>query len=238
MALAIDASTPAYVNSGSAATSGTTASFTPPLGALLVVLQAQGGNATAILQPTNTGGAVRWDLNAASSSLGNSVTANVWCGVVTTSASMTVTVTFSGGASLHVGFGVAVVTGQDQNYLGASGVNSSAGDLPNFTFGRPLQGTNSLVLCAVANGGSTTVGTPGTGQSLSFNSISFSGAATTTSNWAQYLTGMNLNAGSLPTLNDTAPNVNYGMAAAEIVALDGRSVGRGPLQYPFGQFGS
>jgi hypothetical protein len=218
MALAVHASTPVYVSTATSASSLTTASFTPPVGSLLVVLFSNADLAIGINKPTNTGGAVTWDASVAASELANSCGAAVWRGLVTTSAAMTVTATPTSISQTDWGFGVPVVTGQAATQNGATGVATSASGTPSVTTSA-LVGDNSLVLGAFANDFNGTIGTPGAGQSLTFNAHAFSFAASGSADWAQYLTGMNLAAGGTATLNDTAPTgVNFCAAAVEILA--------------------
>jgi hypothetical protein len=225
MALAIDASTPAYKSTGNGGNTGTltTASFTPPLGSLLVVMWAIGSTASqAMVKPTNTGGAVTWDAAVAISEAANGCCAAIWMGTVTTSASMTVTETLGSGLT-EWGFGVAVVTGQAASPKGATQpATAASAALPSGTIAS-LTGSNSLIVASVSNYTDATVGTPGTGQSVTFNGLSFSGVDTTNggSEWAQYLTGMNLAAGASATINDTAPSIVYSMAMLEILAAAG-----------------
>lgn len=227
MALAIDASTPAYVSTGISSTNVatlTTASFTPPNGALLAVLFSQDNGAVTVTQqkPSNTGGAVTWDAAVKVQQASNSVVNSVWLGTVTTSAAMTVTQTI-GTAEIDWGFGVVVVTGQAATQNGATQTGGSNSGTPTATIAS-LVGANSLVVASLCNFTNLTVGTPGTGQSISFNGNSFSDSdnAHSGSFWSQYLTGINLAAGVSATINDTAPTaINYGIAMLEILAATG-----------------
>lgn len=222
MALAVDASTPAFVSTTSGNVSTlTSASFTPPLGALLVVMYVNSAQTTANNKPSNTGGAVTWDAAVAVSEAVNSVIASIWRGVVTTSASMTVTDTL-GAASQDWGYGVAVITGQAATQNGATQVATSASGLPSGTIAS-LTGANSLILGCASNFSNATVGTPGTNQTLTFNghAFSFSDATLGGSGWAQFDTRISLAAGASDTINDTAPTVDYSLAMLEILASTG-----------------
>jgi hypothetical protein len=226
---AIDTSTPALVTAGNATTavnSLTTASFTPPLGALLVVVYSCPFQNTAMVKPTNTGGAVTWDA-AVAVAIGTAGqgAVGIWRGLVTTSAAMTVTENPNAGAQSWV-MGVVVVTSQHATVNGKTATASSASGTPSVTLST-LNGSNSLCL---AVGGQNSLGTAPTipaGQSNSFNGRTFQQVDTTNGDveWAQYLTGMNLAAGANATLNDTAPTgISYVMAALEVVDVNGVTV--------------
>jgi hypothetical protein len=224
MALAIDTSTPAYTSTTTTSVSSlTSVSFTPPLGALLAVSYANGGGATAMNQPSNTGGAVTWDAAVKVSEVANSAAAATWFGTVTTSASMTVTVT-TGLTHKDWGFGVVVVTGQAATQNGGTQIATSASGLPSGTIAS-LVGTNSLIIGSVSNFTNGTGPTIPAGQSDVFNGNTYlmtdgvSGGAT----WSQFLTGINLSAGSSATINDTAPTIDYALAMVEILAAAGAS---------------
>jgi len=218
--LAIDGSTPAAVSTNASVASLTTASFTPPLNSLLVVIFGTGWSATGISSPSNTGGGVTWNGAVAVSETANNSGAAVWLGTVTTSASMTVTCN-PASAIGQWGFGVAVVTGQAASPAGATNVSTSGNGIPTCTIAS-LTGSNSLVLAGIGNATNGTIGTPGTGQSITWNGHSFgynSGGGG--SGWGQYLTGMNLAAGSSATISDTAPTIHYSEAMLEILAATG-----------------
>lgn len=234
MALAIDLSTPAAVaTAGTAVTTRVTASFTPPLGALIVVGFASTANNTTVGTPTNTGGAVTWDGSAAITTNTAGVT-QIWRGVVTTSASMTVTYTV--GSSIS-GWGIfpAVITGQVTSQTGAAtGTASSAtAALPSGTISS-LTGANSLVLGVVDNNSNATGPTLGAAQSNIFGTRTFTYAdgGSTSGGWMQYRSAMNLALGASATLNDTAPSVSYTMSMLEILAIPG--TGFFPSRMPLG----
>lgn len=223
MALAIDTSTPPYATSAAGVTSLTTASFTPPTGALLVVCATNASARATLSKPTNTGGTVSWaNAVAITGSNGNPVAA-IWLGTVTVSSSMTVTAAFDASAGTF-GLGVPVITGQAATQNGATNSALSTGGLPAVTLSS-LAGSNSLVIAAFCQSSSGTVGTSGTNQSQTFNGNAYSFADTTNgnANWVQYDTRMNLSAGSSDTINDTAPSVRFQAVAIEIVVVGGVS---------------
>lgn len=220
MALAFDSSTPAPVSntSGSTITSQTTAAFTPPLGALLVVTAQQGNTAQSMTQPSNTGGAVTWDA-AAKVELKSPNASAIWFGKVTTSASMTVTINLAV-ASNYWGGCVAVVTGQAASQSGAAtGTNGNAAQTPTVTTSN-LVGTNSFVIASIADGSDMATPTIPAGQSDVFGgrTLAWTGGAGTDSGWVQYLTSP-IAPGNPATLNDTAPTgIRHTTVAAEILA--------------------
>lgn len=134
MALAIDASTPAIaVSTNNGIATVTSASFTPPAGALLYIRWAW-----------NTGAANTPAAPSITDSLGTPLTYTLldhhsradspavdgqcaqWSGVVGTSAAMTVTVTAGTGTTVHGGaLHITVLTGQHATPIGAHGKSSS-----------------------------------------------------------------------------------------------------------------
>lgn len=215
MALAIDASTPVIVNTAGAVASLTTASFTPPLGALLVVMFNNAANTNLQTTPTNTGGAVTWAGSAQQTEAANACAASVWLGTVTTSASMTVTAHVT--SSADWGFAVAVVTGQAATQNGATQIGTSASGAPSATIAS-LTGSNSLVLGSIANFSNGTGPTVGSNQSDSFNAHTFLWQdGTNAAGWMQFDTRISLSAGASDTINDSAPTIAYSMVAVEIL---------------------
>lgn len=220
--LGIDSSTPAYVSTTTGfATSLTTASFTPPLGALLVVAFANANTTSLQTVPTNTGGAITWNGSAKVTEAANSCSSSIWFGTVTTSASLTVTGHVASASDW--GIGVVVVTGQSATQNGATQVASSASGTPSGTIAS-LIGSSSLVLGSIANFSNATVGTPGTNQSLSFNGHTYSMTDATSGSaiWAQSDTRISLAAGTSDIINDTAPTaIDYSLTMCEIIAASG-----------------
>lgn len=218
--LAIDASTPPFLTQvafgGAAVASLTTASFTPPAGALLIVPFGNSANTTLQTAPTNTGGTVAWDATAKVTEAANGCASSIWLGTVTVSASMTVTLHKAATATNWTG-GVAVVTGQAATQNGATGVNTSANGLPSQSV--TTLGANSLILGSIVNFTNGTLPTVPANQSTTFGSRVFTNAdAANAAIWAQYLTGINLAAGATATINDTAPSVAYSLTMIEILA--------------------
>lgn len=219
MALAIDASTPAYVSTlNTSVATLTTASFTPPSGALLVVGFVNGFSRT-MNQPTNSGGTVSWNAAVTITATQNGVAA-LWLGKVTSSASMTVSETPSSASSAW-GIGVAVVTGQAASPVGVTNSSTGAPAAPSVTLTN-LTGSNSLILGVCNNGSNGTVPAAGTNQSQSFNgnAFSFSDTVDASSGWMQYDTRINLAAGSNDTLNNSGA-VNNAFVAIEVLASTG-----------------
>jgi hypothetical protein len=219
MALAIDASTPALVTSTTSVASLTTASFTPPVGSLLVVGYTSAFS-VAMAKPTNTGGTVSWSASVLATKTQNGLAA-LWLGTVTASAAMTVTESM--GSTAGVSMGVVVVTGQAATQNGIVTSSSGAPAAPSITLS-PLVGANSLILGVCNNGSNSTVGTVGANQTQTFNGNVFtlSDATNGDAGWMQYDTRINLAAGASDTLNTTA-SCNNAFVAAEILAAGGGS---------------
>jgi hypothetical protein len=223
MALAISNTTPSLVaRSQTVTNSNVTASFTPPLGALLLVMYTNPSNTSANQnKPTNTGGAVTWDgARILTQALTNGVICSFWGGVVITSASMTVTQGISAN-SADWAEGVIVITGKAASPYGQTQTATSASGTPSATISA-LTGSNSLVIGAIGNHTSASGGTAGSGQSKVFGTKTFNTTDATGSNasWGQWLTGGA--AGTSATINDTAPtSIAYGLAMIEILASTG-----------------
>ena len=227
--ITLDASTPIPVFGSGSASTLTTASFTPPLGAmLLVAFTKDSGTAVTMNAPTNTGGAVTWD-SAVAVNISSQGQSAIWRGVVTTSASMTVTCNLSV-ASSWWGVMVAVITGQAASQTGAATTtNSGTSSSPTGTIAS-LAGSNSLVVAAINNFSNGTLPTIPTGQSDVWSSTTLAWNSTTNAaGWLQYNTGMNLAAGSSETINDTAPSISWSEAMLEIIAA---GAGGGPFFTP------
>lgn len=128
MAIDVDSSSPSIVTITNT-TSGTTASFTPPAGALLVVaVGAESGNNGDPPAISNSGTALTWTLwkyRDQYSSGGQVGMAAIWTAPVAASSAMTVTATWS--FANYGGLKVFVVTGADTaSPVGAIGEGSSA----------------------------------------------------------------------------------------------------------------
>src|SRR4051812_21284339 len=132
MAIAIDASSPALVHGVSVSSTVTTASFTPPAGALLVACVAANSSAglSTTAAMTDTAG-LTWTQRSVANfaSTARSGYAGIYTALVPTSAAMTVTVTTSGssGTTRRPSLQVYVVTGADvTDPLISSGTGTSA----------------------------------------------------------------------------------------------------------------
>ena len=221
MTLAIDATTPVWANSTATVTTLTSASFSPPANALLAVLWANGQNSVGLSSITDSISAVTWGVAAKASSLNSTHEgAEVWLGQVGASAPGALTVTSHFASNGSQAMGVVVITGaapMTAQTGQTQAVNNAAGTgLPSATISA-LSGSNSLVLAAIANGSNVTLPTIPAGQSDVFNGNTYAAAQTSAAGWAQYLTGINLAAGSSATINDTAPTINYSLAMLEIL---------------------
>jgi hypothetical protein len=99
---------------------------------------------------------------------------------------------------------------------GGTATNGSASGTPTATI-NALAGTNWLVIGTLGQNTDSTAPTVGSGQSKTINGHDTWASADGT--WCQYLTGMNLAAGSSATINITAPTaIQYSMAIIEILA--------------------
>jgi hypothetical protein len=220
VALAIDASTPAAKGSTTSVTSLASNSFSPPGGALLLVMFANAERASGATSITDSLG-THLTYTKKISEAANSCAAEIWIADVPATApgSMTVTANFT--SSLDVSIDIAVITGAKPvaSQTGATTVNTGASGAPSATIAS-LIGANSLIVGRVSNFTNATGPTIPAGQSDVFNGLTFlfTDATNGSANWAQYLTGMNLAAAAPATINDTAPSVAHSMCVAEILA--------------------
>lgn len=129
MAIAVDATVARFTGSSSA----TSASFTPPNGSLLVCCTNANTSSGVGLDVTLSGGSLTWTQRkeADNTLFGNSGHASIWTAPVVTGASMTVTVTSTGGNSRTSGK-VYIVTGHDvASPVGSSGAGTSTANAIN-----------------------------------------------------------------------------------------------------------
>lgn len=115
MALVQHASTPAVASAN--ANTITTASFTPPVGAVLYAIASSDANDSTVPATSNISGTagLTWTLRADTNTLAvsNGAQARLWTATVSTSVSMTVTFTVTAGGFNGVVLAVKVMTGAD-----------------------------------------------------------------------------------------------------------------------------
>lgn len=223
MAIAIDSSTPAIASSTASISSLASSSFSPPSSSLVIVLFA--GGTIGVVTPTITDSLVS-HLTYTSLSGQSSATAGrawIWTAPVTSApGSMTVTVSWSSGATIDNMVSVIVVTGAAASQTGAGHTTAtSASGAPSASF--TTAGANSLIVGTIFNNTNATGPTIPGGQSdvANSNTLLFTDSTNGSSAWAQYQTGMNLASGATATINDTAPTIEYMMATGEILASSG-----------------
>ncbi len=170
MTIAVDASSPAVFTSTTA--TATSASFTPPVGSLLVCAVA--ANSTNGVNPTtptitdNRGTPLTYTLRAFRSRADGSPVidgqAALWTAPVTSSVAMTVSITTAGAA--HKGCRIWVLTGQNTTNpigaLGKAGSSSSSAIVQNYT----ATGNNSLGFIVALDWDALGSFTAGTGCTL------------------------------------------------------------------------
>lgn len=213
MAIAIDSTTPAYVQAPSGTSA--TASFSPPANSFIVVPFAnQFGNAPTSVT-VGTGTAITFTKKVSVSLQGGEC--EIWTGQASaTPGSITVQVVASG---TLWDFGAIVVTGAAATQTGAAtGTGSNAASAPSITTGA-LAGSNSLVVATFTNTGTAGATlTMASGNSNTFGSRTYQDPTNANQDWAQYLTGMNIAAGGTATLSVTAPSTKWCGCALEILA--------------------
>lgn len=146
MAIAVDASSPARV--AASATSGTTATFNPPVSVLVVCCESDAARTFTI---TNNSTALTWTQIAIKSGSPNTSTATAyWAPLTAGRTGMTVTATKSGAAGWQA-MKVYVITGADPTTPvgGSTTGNSTTNNLT--TTGFTVAGTGSLGFAAADN---------------------------------------------------------------------------------------
>lgn len=242
MALAIDASTPDKTTVTGSGTSFVTNTFSPPAGSVIFLLITGTGSAVKHVQSVTSvtdslGSHLSWTLFSGSQANfleENTLegTTEIWWATCPDGATdMTVTVTFAFvndlvGATRPGGIILPVV------FTGASTTQNGQVAIHNTT----PQTTPSLSLTTSADGSwvigiiqnywnsNTPTGSIPAGQTITFNGHSSLAQNTTetTAFWAQTTTAATSTAGTLVTINDTAPtNITFHMSIVEVLADNG-----------------
>lgn len=224
MALAIDASSPSPVLTGSN-TVNTTASFSPPADSFFVLLIAGYGNSSDSIVASVSGGSLGWtrqvfkSINAGSTGgAGQIGSAEIWTAYSASApGSMTVSITpnASAGAGWELNTKTMVLTGSEgATFTGLVGAASSASGIPTKTLVGVTAGSYVFAVSSDAN--YTDFGTVGTAQTLIFSTGGPSHAWRTTGTTS---------AGNR-TVNLTAPPAQmYNICALEVKAATGGSGG-------------
>jgi hypothetical protein len=223
MAIAIDNSTPAPV--AVSATSGTTATFSPPANSLLVI---GSGNAEPYrvtgVSDNLGGGALTYSNLAFKFSVFSDTYGEIWAAYSTPAqTNMTVTVTYANAATLAVFF-VAVLTGAAPTQNGATGSGTNSSTTPSAAV--TTTANNSLVIGA-AGTRSAGAPTPNSGQTNTFGTRTFAAANSGDEQWMQTTTSPTSASGTVVTIGDTITSAEWAMVAVEILAA-GAAVA-GPL---------
>lgn len=237
MSLAIDSSTPAIAGATNVVTI-TSNSFSPPANSLLAIfLNLNGTSPTATgFTMTDSLGSHLTYTSTVSVALGtNHSYAQIWLApVVTAPGSMTVTANWTNATAYTNSLAVIVLTAAATTQTGAATGSSTSGTaaLPSASLTTTQPG--SLVLGCVSNYSNATAPTIPVGQTDVFNSNTmFSG--NDTCSWVQGNTATTPSSGTLVTLNDTAPSVDYAMVVLEILAGSSPPVLTGPPPLVVGQ---
>lgn len=234
MALAFDSSTPALFTNDTAVSSGTSNSFSPPAGSLLVcttgcpfssgitvssITDSLGShlNWTKLIQAQHNADAEIWAADCPSAQTG-----------------MTVTVNYST-ATARPAVGVLVMTGAGNvaAQVANNNVGSSTSSPPSITTPNACQAGSYCIMVA-SNWSSSAAPTIPAGQTDVFNGNTyyFNESVNGTGWYAQTTTSANAG-GSAVTLNDTAPTgTTLQSVIAEIVAAAGGGGATGPTFIP------
>jgi len=227
MALAIDSSTPSAPTSvAPSAASSTTGSFTPPAGSVIFVFISLAGSSgspqSATISDNIVGGHLSWkryanNINVVDNTVSGGMTGSteVWYAPSPNSQSMTVTATYdqlnnaadglSGGMIMPVVFTGAATT-QSGNY---SIRNDSSFESSGMSQTLTTSVDNSWVFGAIHNFVSSTAPTIPAGQTDVIDGANTlktdSGVSTFMTFWVQAQTSTTPTAGTVVTINDTAP---------------------------------
>lgn len=236
MALAIDASTPAVATQGSATTATiTTASFTPPAGALLLILwsgnTAGGFNPTTPTVTDNLGAHLTytlldWQSRANAPTVDGQAAS--WWATVGTSAAMTVTVTTGTSQNnKEAELQVIVITGQAASPIGAHGKSgsTSAASIAQTYTAAATSGWGFIGVCDWSALGVETAGTGCTAISagdVGIGQISYGNLRRTTADDSN---------GVSNTLNVTVPGTSTALSwvYAEVLPAAGGAAGTLPV---------
>jgi len=225
MALAIDASTPAPDGISRLTTSITTThAFSPPAGSVIFVFISAtgggGGSAQDVTSVTdNLGAHLTWaeptgvldNIRGGGGSGLDGVTDIYWASCPNAQTNMTITANFTvaNASSTTNPAGIiqpVVFTGASTTQTGAAAIyNSTSAATPSLSL--TTTANNSWVFGIVQNFNNSTVGTPGSSQTITLNGTSASINNTTDGDafWVQTTTAPTPSSGTLVTLNDTAP---------------------------------
>jgi len=242
MGWAISSSTPALVTPSSPGASIPAITFTPPGGALLVLMfvynygygSANGGISSVTDTRVNNWERLVQELPGGAPYMD----AEIWIGDgPATSESVSVTVGFPSTPYINptndVLCGVVVVTGAKSaaHQSGQTNTTSAGGTAsPSCTLSS-LVGADSLIIGVGCADGAGTVPTALSGQSLTFNGILFAQDPADTS-WAEYITSTSLAEGSSQTIGATFGGSQFcDMCAAEILASGGGGPSSPPVPF-------
>ena len=205
MALAVDASTPTAWHSGTAGVSGTTASFSPPANAF-ILLCITTSNDQVVGAVSNSGTALTWtQLNK--DVVGSNADLELWYANTGGSAPGAIVVTATQVAGTHggttgqfVSMLPIVFTGAESTPGGATAVLNSTGFFTS-TLTVTTRRDGSYVLGIGIDPSGSGTPTVGTAQTM----IAANGDPNLDNIWAQRTTSLVATSGTATTVNDTAP---------------------------------
>ncbi|HEY5138668.1 MAG TPA: hypothetical protein VIJ25_05040, partial [Methylococcales bacterium] len=221
MALAIDSSTPAPGIFIGTATSGTSASFSPPANSVIFAFFAMTGNVSASPQSVasitdSLGTHLQWNFYTGSRdniAVGSTLTGTTevwWASCPSAQTNMTVTSTFTtsnNGTGSQPGciMQLIVFTGASPTQTGNASIrNSTSTGTPSQTL--VTSAANSWVFGAIQSWTTFVSPTVGTAQTITFNgNVAFGGSTTNDSFWVQSKNATTSTSGTTVTINDTAP---------------------------------
>lgn len=220
MSLAIDSSTPAIAGATNVVTI-TSNSFSPPANSLLAIflnLNGTSPTATGFAMTDSLGSHLTYVNPVATTLSTNHAYAQVWLAQVGASApgSMTVTASWTNATLYDNSIAVVVFTGAASNQTGAATGSNSATSAAAPTVSLTTTQSNSWVVSCLSNYTNHTAPTIPGGQTDIFNGNTlFSGVDD--SCWVQANTATTPSSGTVVTLSDTAPSIDYAMVALEIL---------------------
>ena len=222
MALAIDASTPAFASQATGAASITSASFSPPSNSLLVIGVGHSGSGfiSATAMTDSLGSHLTYTDAVGVVEGGNHAYSDFWIAPVGSApGAMTVTASWTGSAAFGDAMGILVLTGAAVSQVGAAQNTATAASgtpaAPSVAVTTTANG--SWVFGFVTNSTSATAPTIPGGQTDTFNAQTMF-AGPNAGFWLQGTSAPTSTSGTVVTINDTAPSVEFAMVALEILA--------------------
>lgn len=198
----------------------TSASFSPPASALLVIVTCSTAGTQNVVSMSDSLGA-HLTYTKLAQKAGNSADVDIWVADTPAVApgNMTVSATMSGTEGTNAGSIVVLVLTGAKAAASQTGATATATASGNPSLSLTTTAASSLVLGGVAQFTNSTAPTIPSGQTDVFNGHTMEAAgAAGSASWTQGQSSTTPASGTSVTINDTAPNIAYSMAIVEILA--------------------